>query len=436
MSAAEPTPVEQATVNVVLLDVVRQRLIQVAAEVLGGLPPDEVPASLRAVARFTPAKRHRVGAVAIAGALDVDPDFRARVAETVQAASPGLVDGLREGADLHASDPVDIAVVAYLTRLPGWQAAVSEATERWTQQRAPRDAAAEEGTRLRAELAELRSRLKSATALHRDRTEESAAITELAAARKQLRARIGEVRAAQRERDDARAVADQVRAELAATLATHEAELRRLRLRIAELEKAGEAVRRTTRTDRELDDARLRALLDTLTEAAAGVRRELSLPASALRPADTVVTAGAADGGRRAADDPAALERLLALPQAHLIVDGYNVTKTGYGGLALADQRVRLTAALAALHSRSPLEITVAFDGAARPATQTRAPRGVRVLFSAEDELADDLIRRLVAAEPTGRPVVVVTTDQQIVTDVRAMDAWTAPSSVLLALLG
>jgi rRNA-processing protein FCF1 len=42
----------------------------------------------------------------------------------------------------------------------------------------------------------------------------------------------------------------------------------------------------------------------------------------------------------------------------------------------------------------------------------------VRVLFSPRDVLADDVIRDLVAAEPPGRPVAVVTSDQEVVRDV------------------
>jgi predicted RNA-binding protein with PIN domain len=65
---------------------------------------------------------------------------------------------------------------------------------------------------------------------------------------------------------------------------------------------------------------------------------------------------------------------------------------------------------------------------------QPAAPRGVRVLFS-QDEIADDLIRRLVAAEPPGRPLVVVTSDRAVVSDAARAGAWTAPSTALLELL-
>jgi predicted RNA-binding protein with PIN domain len=91
---------------------------------------------------------------------------------------------------------------------------------------------------------------------------------------------------------------------------------------------------------------------------------------------------------------------------------------------------------MAALAGRSGAEITIAFDGGTKPPAQPRTPRGVRVLFSSAGEIADDLIRRLVAAEPPGRPIVVVTSDEQIVSDVLRAGAWAVPAAVLLARLG
>jgi predicted RNA-binding protein with PIN domain len=243
------------------------------------------------------------------------------------------------------------------------------------------------------------------------------------------------LRTAERDRDAALAVAQAARAQLETQAAAHEAELRRQRARQAEAERSAETARRGTRTERDVDDARLWLLVDTLVQAAAGVRRELSLPAPDLRPADVVASADT-EAGRRSAHDAAALDRLLAVPNVHVIVDGYNVTKTGYGELSLADQRARLVGALAALAAQSGAEVTVAFDGGAKPPMQPVTPRGVRVLFSAPDEIADDLIRRLVAAEPPGRPVVVVTSDQQVVADTSLDGAWSVPSAVLLSRLG
>ena len=56
--------------------------------------------------------------------------------------------------------------------------------------------------------------------------------------------------------------------------------------------------------------------------------------------------------------------------------------------------------------------------GIKRAQTDLANRHGVRVLYSREGVIADDVIRELVAAEPTGRPVVVVTSDNAVVADV------------------
>ena len=63
-------------------------------------------------------------------------------------------------------------------------------------------------------------------------------------------------------------------------------------------------------------------------------------------------------------DDPQLLDQLLAIPNLHLIVDGYNVTKTGYPSLTLADQRARLLTGLGGLAVQAKAEVTCVFDGA------------------------------------------------------------------------
>src|SRR6185437_13350539 len=117
-------------------------------------------------------------------------------------------------------------------------------------------------------------------------------------------------------------------------------------------------------------------------------------------------------------------------------VDGYNVTKLGYAALTLEDQRSRLLAGLGALAARAA-EITCVFDAtsaSSRPVA-AGAPRGVRVLFSAAGELADELIVRLAAAEPEGRPVVVVTNDREVIEAVRPLGGGALPSGALLGRL-
>ena len=137
-------------------------------------------------------------------------------------------------------------------------------------------------------------------------------------------------------------------------------------------------------------------------------------------------------------DDPALLDELLRQPWAHLVVDGYNVSKAGFGELSLAEQRRRLVDGLAVVAARTGAEVTCCFDGQEGQAQPSGGSggyaRGVRVLF-AVGEIADDLIRRLVQAEPAGRVLVVVTSDREVVRDVETAGAWVVPSSTLVARL-
>src|ERR687898_192167 len=220
--------------------------------------------------------------------------------------------------------------------------------------------------------------------------------------------------------------------------AAAEAEARRLRSRLAGLEEALEGARRADREGRGLGTIRLGLLLDTLTEAAAGLRRELALPASSLRPADTVdaLEPGESAGSGRPRDDPALLDDLLALPRAHLVVDGYNVTKSVWQSMPLEAQRTRLVQGLAALVARTGAEVTCVFDGADVSVPPAMIPgQGVRVRFSARGQTADDLILRMVAAEPSGRPVIVVSSDREVADGVRRQGARALETPALVGLL-
>jgi predicted RNA-binding protein with PIN domain len=54
------------------------------------------------------------------------------------------------------------------------------------------------------------------------------------------------------------------------------------------------------------------------------------------------------------------------------------------------------------------------------------------VLFSHKGETADDLIRRLVRAEPAGRPIVVISSDKEVADGVRRHGAYPLGSLTLL----
>ncbi len=187
---------------------------------------------------------------------------------------------------------------------------------------------------------------------------------------------------------------------------------------------------------RAASDRRLDLLLGTLEGAASGLRREWNLIGGGPAPADVVAARlPAARPNAERTTDPSRLTAWLGLPGAHLIVDGYNVTKSGFPELSLSDQRDRLTRSLGALSARTSAELTLVFDGAA-VATARPPGRGIRVLFSPPGVLADDVIKDLVRAEPVGRVVVVVSSDRQIVDSVAREGARTAPSATLLAVIG
>lgn len=421
---------------------VRQQLVAIAADVMSRRPVSELPASIRRFARFAPAKRLRLGASEIAAALAVDEPFRAAVADVVRESSPELTEQVVAGNPPPTADPVDVAVIGYLLRPAGWPALLAEIGQRLAEEGQRRSADADLN-RLRAELARL---TETNQALVRDRELARAAAkaataeqaTEAGELRRRLRALQAELRAAQRAAEQAMAELDRLRADRDRGTAADAAELRRARARIASLETGLEADRRTARAGRDQDDARLWVLLETITAAASGLRRELDVSEPAVRPADSVDAEAAGLGRRPSTADSSLLDRLLDGSHVHLIVDGYNLTKTGYGSLPLADQRTRLVSSLGPLAARTGVEVTVAFDGTAAPAGAAASlptPRGVRVLFSATGQLADDLIRDLLAAEPAGRPVVVASSDQAVAASVRAAGAWSAPASVLLSRL-
>ncbi len=429
MSQAEPT----AGTTPVLAEEPRRRVLDIAGQVLGRLPAEQVPASLRAIAKFTPGKRARLGGPALAAALETDTEFRQRVADVVADSSAELVDALRAGVVPAAADPADVATVAYLVRPPGWADLVAAAQP---PESARVDAAAAEAelARLRADREALKRESRGEPARQRKAIAEAqqaadAARAELREVRAQLRVALEAAQLATAEADAAREAAE--RAER-----TREQEVRRIRGQLTAAERALEAARRAGRVDRSHATARLAILVDSIAAAAAGLRTELELAGSTVRPADGVDAVRAVTLAGGGPTSERALDELLAAPRAHLIVDGYNVTKTGYGNLPLAAQRARLIGDLAALASaRSGLEITVAFDGATGPPAATATPRGVRVLFSAADEIADLLIARLVEAEPPGRLVVVVSSDGEVAAHARSAGAHAAASDLLLSRL-
>lgn len=419
-------------------DALRAALVRLAADVLGETEPAEVPHSLLAVRRFAPRRRATAGAVPLWSALRDDDAFRARVARVwLRAHDHSAVASTDEPSssagghvptapDEHPSPAAgtDDAVGAWLQGLP-WQHLLPAS--------AP-PAPGEDADARRVELLERElGRLRAAVGVAREG--ERTARDELTALQRELRRLRSD---ADRARSDARALAaaaeqDARQAADDRAAASDERAHAAAALRVAAAERA--SAREEQRTGHRLAESRVRLLLDTVVEAASGLRAELALPPLQDLPADLVAPGADAGGDRptsrgRSVDDPALLDDLLRLPRAHLLVDGYNVSKTGWPHTTLADQRRLLVDGMASLAAQTGAEVTCCFDG--QPGLRAApAVRGVRVLFTA-GETADDLLRQLVAAEPVGRVLVVATSDREVVDDVERAGAWAVPSRTLV----
>lgn len=423
---------------------VRSYVVELASQALGSMPAASVPPPLKGIARFEPRKRARLGGASIATQLETDKEFRELIAETLTAGWPELVASLAEGTVPPAAEPVMVAAAAYLTRPPNWAAMVEEARADLERSAAVAEGSAQEQTlsRLREQLAVQKMAAKEESERLREQLRTSR--SEISDLRRRLHDARERSRAAEARAATAVELAEEAKSVAASAGSGAESELRRMRERLADAERQLESTRRAAREGRSVEDTKVRILLDALQDAAAGLRRELALPSGIHRPADSVASVAPGRQGVQAVparaladDDPALLDQLLALPQIHLIVDGYNVTKTGYGTFTLADQRNRLLTGLGALYAQTRTELTCVFDGAElNGPVPVSAPRGVRVMFSAPGQIADDLIRQLVRAEPPGRAVAVVSSDREVAESVRRMGARPVPSLLLLKRLG
>lgn len=411
---------------------VRGRLAELAAAALGEMRSGDVPVSLRPVVRFAPAKRARLGMSSLLDALRDSGVFRTAVVDWCRKHRAGALA-------LDDPDAVVVAAAALLLDSPVAAHYVELIGHRAEQGRlrGERDSAVARAERLSVEAERLQEELaREQEAVQRAGEADRAEADRL---RKRLRDQGVRLKEAKDAADRAASEGERARAEAEAQVAELAAERERDRQRADEQQRKAEraaaeveVARQSAREARQGDEVRLALLLETVEGAVGGLRRELAAGGSGPRPGDVLQRVRANSGTTGEIPDVAGLDRLLALPAAHLIIDGYNVTKTGYPELPLADQRERLAHQVAALAARTGAEVTVVFDGADVLMVPSAGPRGVRVLFSEPGVQADDVIRDLVSAEPPGRQLVVATSDRAVVTSVRHRGAYAVSSPVLL----
>ena len=424
----------------VLPESVRQRITVLAAAALPGLPADEIPVPMRKVARFAPNRRARLGGREIAAQLAADPLFRQRISTRVVADTGDLGAAVAGGMAPAAADPVEVAALAYLARPEGWRELIDQAGHAV---QAEADSAAIAGQVREAETRAARAEHDRAVAkVEADKLRDELARVreELGQLREEARATAKALREAQAAQKRASDLLATEKGRASRVAADHDAEVRRLKTRLAEAEALAATGKQSAKDARAVDDARLWLLLETIGQAASGLRRELALNPADRLPADFVAEQSADRPGEpersraraQDTDDPGRLDQLLALPRAHLIVDGYNVTKRGFAEMSLEQQRKRLITGLGGIAAQTGDEVTVVFDGAERVHGLPPAPRGVRVLFSRKGDTADELIRQLVRAEPAGRPLVVISSDREVADGVRRHGAYPMGADSLL----
>jgi predicted RNA-binding protein with PIN domain len=137
-------------------------------------------------------------------------------------------------------------------------------------------------------------------------------------------------------------------------------------------------------------------------------------------------------------DTVEAAEHLLRAPGAVLVVDGYNVTMTGWPELGAADQRRRLVAALSDLAARTASHVELVFDGADIDPVPVPTParQMVRVRFSDPGVEADDVVIELAGCIPAATPVIVASSDNRVREGARRAGANLLHARQLLDVMG
>jgi predicted RNA-binding protein with PIN domain len=420
--------------------------LDAALDTLRAADPADLPGALRQYQTWTPRRlRHPRVLGLVRRTLDLDQSFRDAVDKRVLDEEQTLARLLRGGRHAEAlasgEAPEMVARVGLALGADG-AAAVGAAVEAAATSQAQAEAAA-----VRSALAGAESELDAA------RARADAEAADARAAREELRAARDELRRAERER---RALVDRVgglerelaRAEASLRVARSEAaaEQRRLGGRVAELQARLAEVQRKYRSLR-----RSTGQVDpVLAEAVGALERDLGALRRAAGLAGEGEPAAAAPAARRperreplpvpggrGADDAETLAAWMAADGVLVLVDGYNVTKhpLGFPDRDLEDQRTLLLDLCRRLARRFGAAVTVVFDGGTVEPIPTRLPLGpVEVVFTDAGRTADDEIVARTNATPPERPVVVVTSDNELRERVGALGASVTRSPALLGL--
>ncbi len=166
-------------------------------------------------------------------------------------------------------------------------------------------------------------------------------------------------------------------------------------------------------------------------------------PAAGVRPPETTgkasrglarrIPSGLPPGVREGSAEASRL--LVSSGRVVVVVDGYNLARAAWSGLAPEEERRRTVAMLEEVQARSGGTVIVVFDGEDHTVAPL-ASRTVRVRFSPTGVTADRVIAHLLAAETAGRPVAVVSSDREVAADAASRGAHSLSSSDFLTAAG
>ena len=343
-----------------------------------------------------------------------------------------VAEALAEAGDADRGDRPDAGIsgaLLFLVRPAGWQEQLRTLLDNVAAGAEPTALA-----RAEQEIAELRAKLQRAK--QRREQDLAAAAAEAAEVQRRHLGTIDRLRDQLAAAQRAQQSAEEAEADLAKQAGEADRALRRLRGQLAQARAEADRLRLEHRDGQVSANSRARMLLHVLQASIAGLTEELALPEDTPAPADLVpARAPAAPELPQRLHAPEELMQVLGLPRCHLLVDGYNLSKGLWPMAPLQQQRERLVAALGALQARTGAEVTVVFDGAEVAGVPPLAAKSVRVRFSEPGELADRVLVALVAAEPSGRPMVVASSDAAVAAGARRSGARTADRDVLAARL-
>lgn len=448
----------------VLLDLPRSlwsETARAARRALGRLPREELPSGLRPFAEWKPerllAERPRR---ALASALAEDPRLRDALRDELG----GTVNGTDVSRLIDAVG--EERATACLIAEGRWNELATLASQVSDRQAARAEAAAEEaGARELADLRAERDRL--ATQLAEQRQERVRLQDELQAVRQAAEATAAERDAARGEAEGARERLERLEQDRRAEQARARDREQRLRRRAEHAEaRAGADTDQLLRISWQLEElaAQVREAVpmgpsraDSTDHGHSARRSAGQAPAhpeedrvggeeqsrqAARRESVLPRAVPAAEPGRPCRmppgvqrDTPDGVAALLQVPGLTLLLDGYNLAKDSVGrpSAKLGEQRQWLVQVAAGVTARHRCKAIVVFDGTDPVPGAAPAVRGVHVVFSEGDELADERIIALLDGLRDDAPACLVTSDREVRRQAQARGADVVASATFLS---